>query len=175
MKPLELCPWAAASLAAPRAVKYVEAASCDTPAAALRVIREAAEELLLADFDASKAITFCIFPNFALDDFEAFNDFVIDIEEGVIELGSADFDFDEDEVTVAGFHPNFRFGGEEEAAGINFEKRSPLPTVSLVRTKGIEGEKMEELTAKIGAQNEKTLAELGDGRVAELFREATRG
>jgi hypothetical protein len=59
-----------------------------------------------------------------------------------------------DEVIVAPFHPDWAFAGEPES--LQFEKRSPYPTVTLVSTRVVEAAG-EEATEQIGKHNEYVL------------------
>ena len=70
-----------------------------------------------------------------------------------------------DEVQIAGFHPAWAFGGVPDDDPLHFEKRAPHPTVSLVLVDGLEHAN----SAKIAADNERTLAALGVDAVARAF------
>ena len=122
------------------------------------------------------------------DDFEflTFYDYFNELEEAFMD------DDDErysalDEVTIAPFHPEWTFAPPaEDHNGMSFhdednnidlskdpldyEKRTPYPTISIVMAKGIDlaGE---EATAKIGIHNEEKLNELGYESVERLYHE----
>lgn len=70
---------------------------------------------------------------------------------------------------MAGFHPDWRYGGGDPA--IDWEKRSPYPTISLVLTAGLSGESA---TERIAAANAETLSALGSEKAATLFQEAVQ-
>jgi Protein of unknown function (DUF1415) len=59
-----------------------------------------------------------------------------------------------DDGIVAPFHPDWVFAGEPQS--LQYEKRSPYPTVTLVSTRVVD-KAGEEATKQIGTQNEKTL------------------
>jgi hypothetical protein len=70
---------------------------------------------------------------------------------------------------MAGFHPDWRYGEGSGNPAIDWEKRSPYPTISLVLTAGLSGESA---TEKIAAANTETLSALGSEKAAALFQEA---
>lgn len=158
VEPLSLCPWASASLAAPGAIKYFVSSATDTRDA-FEVLNCAAAELILADGDPNKAITFCVFPSFKADSFESFHAFFCDLEENHVDH----------DVTLAGFHPGWLWDLPQDSP-LHYEKRSPFPTISLVHTRGIEGENAETKTERIAEQNLKTLTDLGSDALALRFK-----
>jgi hypothetical protein len=81
--------------------------------------------------ESAVATTLLVAPQFLRDDFEAFNDFVIWLEEdmfgasvGLASDGGADGGEDGellgDAVAVAGFHPLWKFGGCDDEAAIHW-------------------------------------------------------
>ena len=75
-----------------------------------------------------------------------------------------------DVVTVAGFHPRWEFGdsvGSDPA--VSWEKRSPVPTVSVVLSQGVLAAGRE-ATAGIAEHNEAVLSTLGEAATAEVFK-----
>lgn len=130
--------------------------------------------------ESAVATTLLVAPHFLRDDFEAFNDFVIWLEEdmfgasvGLASDGGSDGGEDGellgDAVAVAGFHPLWKFGGCDDEAAIHWEKRSPHPTISLIRAADIAGALAERTTAAIAEANEATLAAIGHEQLASHF------
>lgn len=77
-----------------------------------------------------------------------------------------------DFVAIAGFHPLWTYGDGEPDAAINWEKRAPHPTISIVRAEGIEGARA--ATTAVGEANLNCLESLGTERAAILFDRALR-
>ena len=89
------------------------------------------------------------------------------------------------EITIAAFHPDWQFNGSEGADGdaINYEKRTPYPTISIVMSSVIESLMKERedgngdssssalATERIADSNEKTLCAIGVERLKEIFDE----
>lgn len=73
-----------------------------------------------------------------------------------------------DKVAVAGFHPGWMFGGVEEDSAIHWEKRSPHPTISIIKSEGILH--AQATTQSIAEDNERTLRALGRDAVERRFR-----
>ncbi|CAN0416028.1 unnamed protein product [Ectocarpus sp. 12 AP-2014] len=122
---LRLCPFAEAVFNARRGVRYVV-----TPAETTdEVWREFLLEVdLLMDHDREDVgTTLLIAPRF-LSDFREFNDFCRWLEETI-----EDDETLVDQVLVACFHPRHAFHGLEQDDVLNYEKRSPHPTINLLR------------------------------------------
>lgn len=121
--------------------------------------------------------------------FQGFYDFCTDLEDRLFdeadeehetrEAGLTDMTDDfliGDEITIAPFHPNWSFstGGYEidtaEENPLDYEKKSPYPTISLVRTSVIQGAG-EEATGRIAIHNEKILQDFGAKRLKKLYDE----
>ena len=120
-------------------------------------------------------------------DFVSFHDFVFDLEERLFEEADTFAEAAEqntrdgttnnsaqppigDEITVAPFHPAWSFEGDADSS-VAWEKRTPFPTVSLVRSDAIEAAG-EEATARIAQHNEEVLDDIGSHALRELFRTA---
>jgi len=159
--------------------------------------------------------------NKLLPDFSPFHDFFLSLEDQLLDEcdaywddidakvegeGSDDDDNEPDkdtplgcEVTIAAFHPQWKFGqndnnvegggGEETEHPIDFEKRTPYPTISCVMSSAIDALMNEKksnddaadiivdseilsapVTERIAALNEKTLEEIGVERLREVFK-----
>lgn len=126
-------------------------------------------------------------------EFEQFNMFVTDLEDRLFDEADeknncmsqerSDFIPIGDLVTIAPFHPDWSFApasdfdmgaNDTNESPINFEKRTPYPTVSLVRTSAITAAGAES-TDRIAAQNEETLMHIGSHVLEEMFREQVIG
>jgi hypothetical protein len=140
--PLQLCPWARASLETPSALQMFLSDLNPNDDIVLDVGRRFQQFLKNYPQLESAAIFFIVFP---ACDFEEFYNW-FDEMEGEWELM--------DDVIVAPFHPDWVFVGEPDS--LQFEKRSPYPTVSLVSTRVVD-KAGEEATKQIGMQNAKTL------------------
>ena len=99
---------------------------------------------------------FLVAPFYELENFPAFLRSVEALEDDVMPI---------DEVQIAGFHPAWAFGGVPDDDPLHFEKRAPHPTVSLVLVDGLEHAN----SAKIAADNERTLSQMGLDAVARAF------
>lgn len=73
-----------------------------------------------------------------------------------------------DHIAVAGFHPDWVFGGEEPACPVHWEKRSPHPTVSIIHAEAIAH--AEAATESISETNERILEELGFDSLEARFK-----
>ena len=194
---LNLCPWAKLSLQSHNAIRIKIMNQSIGTDAMEQLIRDSALELISltdsGDVDVNVGITFVIaIGNDDVDAgdqafaFEEFYNFAIDLEDRMfdeadaaheqMEMNEDDFmPMDQllgDKVTIAPFHPAWHFAIEGEAGEnpLNYEKMSPFPTVSLVRTSVIE-EAGEEVTLRIGQHNEEKLTEYGSQRLGALYRE----
>ena len=154
--------------------------------------------------DASAAISFVILvPMNANNDpeplpnFESFHDFFLDLEDRLLEECDEYWDriyYSEDDesnasdipdgckFTVAAFHRNWKFNNvDNETRGgvsaIDYEKRTPYPTISIVMSSAIDAlmdENTEEnsssaVTNRIADSNEKTLCEIGVEKLRDMF------
>ena len=155
--------------------------------------------------DPSVAISFVILVEQPSLPFVAFHEYFIDLEEKLLDECDA---YDDDEtsqeedekedddgcstvdnipigcdITVAAFHPQWRFGqdgGNDYEEAVNFEKRAPYPTISIVRSSAIDVLMNDDddsvvidcsapATRRIADQNEKTLRDIGIDKLRELF------
>ncbi len=153
---VNLCPFARKSLETSDAISYV-VTEADNQKAFYAAAVDCARDLAAAsDVDPTAAIVFLVAPFYEADDFPAFLQSVEALEDDVMPI---------DEVQIAGFHPAWAFGGVPDDDPLHFEKRAPHPTVSLVLVDGLEHAN----SAKIAADNERTLAALGVDAVARAF------
>eukprot|EP00597_Dinobryon_sp_UTEXLB2267_P007273 CAMPEP_0170083302 /NCGR_PEP_ID=MMETSP0019_2-20121128/18692_1 /TAXON_ID=98059 /ORGANISM="Dinobryon sp., Strain UTEXLB2267" /LENGTH=369 /DNA_ID=CAMNT_0010298641 /DNA_START=1424 /DNA_END=2533 /DNA_ORIENTATION=+ len=98
-----------------------------------------------------------------------FYNFVLDLQAALFAEADAGRSSVGDLVTLAGFHPQWEFQGMEDCA-VNFEKRSPYPTVSIVLTEGIDAAG-EAVTARVSKHNQEVLNGLGTSRLTQIFRD----
>ena len=153
---VNLCPFARKSLETSDAISYV-VTEADNQRAFYAAAVDCARDLAAAsDVDPTAAIVFLVAPFYEARDFPAFLRSVEALEDDVMPI---------DEVQMAGFHPEWAFGGVPDDDPLHFEKRAPHPTVSLVLVDGLEHAN----SAKIAADNERTLAALGVDAVARAF------
>lgn len=163
---VNLCPFARRSLETDGAATYAVTAAT-TEGAFREAVLEGARGVAAgaADADPAARIAFVVAPAFAPLDFPAFYDAIVDIEdEALVEAGLADV------VRVAGFHPEWTFGGVDEGDALHFEKRAPYPTASVVLAAGL----LSADSGRIGDENAATLERLGAPRVADAFRRFRR-
>ena len=144
---LQLCPWTRASLETKTATQLFLVNTAEDDEDYTTVAEQVSERFL--EFIAKQpssmepaAIFFVIFLEEDWD-FMAFYEWFVDLEDA----------WELEDVIVAPFHPNWEFDGPES---LNFEKRSPYPTASLVSAKVVEkaGQTVTEL---IGEHNEELL------------------
>lgn len=185
---LNLCPWAKLSLQSNNAVRI----KIVDQGAGLRmmekVVRDSAKELIditdRGEVDANVGITFVLAipkngENLSQDvpwdfEFEQFYDFAVDLEDRLFDEAEVDDTADTmigDEITLAPFHPDWFFASEDSASKnpLDYEKKSPYPTISLVRTSVIM-QAGEDATGRIGIHNEQTLTEVGSDRLEDLYQ-----
>ena len=194
---LNLCPWSKLSLQSHNAIRIKIMNQSIGTDAMEQLIRDSALELISltdsGDVDINVGITFVIaIGNDDVDAgdqafaFEEFYNFAIDLEDRMFDEADAaheQMEMNEDDfmpmdplfgdkVTIAPFHPAWHFAIEGEAGvnPLNYEKMSPFPTVSLVRTSVIV-EAGEEATIRIGQHNKEKLTEYGSQRLGALYRE----
>lgn len=126
--------------------------------------------------DPKLAITFIVLaPSESLSvpgssiSFPEFYEFVDNLESKLFDEADAGISLTGDLVTIAGFHPQWEFLGLTNSP-INFEKRSPYPTVSLVLTESID-EAGQEATERISKHNKEVLNSIGVQMLSKIFRE----
>ena len=153
---VNLCPFARKSLETSDAISYV-VTDADNQKAFYAAAVDCARDLAAAsDVDPTAAIVFLVAPFYEARDFPAFLRSIEALEDDVLPF---------DEVQIAGFHPAWAFGGVPDDDPLHFEKRAPHPTVSLVLVDGLEHAN----SAKIAADNERTLSQMGLDAVARAF------
>jgi len=153
---VNLCPFARKSLETSDAISYVVTEADNQKAFYAAAVACARDLAAASDVDPTAAIVFLVAPFYEARDFPAFLRSVEALEDDVLPF---------DEVQIAGFHPAWAFGGVPDDDPLHFEKRAPHPTVSLVLVDGLEHAN----SAKIAADNERTLSQMGVDAVARAF------
>ena len=126
------------------------------------------------------ATTLLMLP-FAYPDFEDWYAFTTELEDYVLNDmlvecrgGSNDDDNDDTdvlpEIQLATFHPHFQWADLESQHTLNYEKRSPFPTINLLRASRVRDWANEAKTKVIGNNNEQSLADAGEERLAKEFK-----
>jgi hypothetical protein len=207
--PLQLCPWAAASVNTPGAIQfYVVPVSSNTVSEnqLVKIVETVAcqfQDWLLQGepekvADRKKvAIAFIVLATSAranettaeseswIDSFPSFYEWFTQLEDDWIDKGFYSMKEDEEEVTIysavtlAAFHPDWEFesGGidtEDRSTidGLDFEKKSPFPTLTLVSTETIEAAGPE-ATERIAQHNAQVLqADMTLEHIQMLYQQA---
>ena len=156
---VNLCPFARKSLETSDAISYVVTEADNQKAFYAAAVACARDLAAASDVDPTAAIVFLVAPFYEARDFPAFLRAVEALEDDVMPEAS------DDAIQVAGFHPAWAFGGVPDDDPLHFEKRAPHPTVSLVLVDGLEHAN----SAKIAADNERTLSQMGVDAVARAF------
>lgn len=106
---------------------------------------------------------FLIHPQ-ALADFRDYNDFVVETEDLLAELGL------EGVVQIASFHPQYQFAGTRPSDVENYTNRSPFPMLHLLREDSISKVNDDpEKLADIPQRNIETLRRLGLKKMREML------
>jgi hypothetical protein len=161
--PLQLCPWAKASLETSRAIQVFVVENDSTT-----MMNEKKKRLMVSDLAEhfsslllvqqqqqqqqenniasleSAAIFFLVFLD---EDSKTFVDFY----ESFLDLEDT---WENEEVIIAPFHPDWEFEGDDPS--LSFEKKAPHPTISLVSAKVV-NQAGPAATESIGRRNEETL------------------
>ena len=156
---VNLCPFARKSLETSDAISYVVTDADNQKAFYAAAVACARDLAAASDVDPTAAIVFLVAPFYEARDFPAFLRSVEALEDDVMPEAS------DDAIQIAGFHPAWAFGGVPDDDPLHFEKRAPHPTVSLVLVDGLEHAN----SAKIAADNERILSQLGVDAVARAF------
>jgi hypothetical protein len=161
---LELCPWAKTSLETPNAMHFFVVQSPQNEASSSRIVEQVARRFVHDvmpnhDYAATlsplerAAIYFVLFlpVDSWMDDFGGFYDWFSQLEE----------EWDDEElqhVIIAPFHPDWEFAAadDQEQVALSYEKKSPVPLVSLVSARVVE-QAGESVTAKIAHHNQQVL------------------
>lgn len=157
---LNLCPFARRVFDA-GLIRYevTEAADAETLAAVLIQELRALAEIPTNEVETA----LLIHPN-ALTDFRDYNDFVIETESLIADLGL------EGVIQIAGFHPHYQFAGTQPKDVENYTNRSPYPMLHLLREDSITAVNDDpEKLAEIPQRNIETLRRLGRKRIEALL------
>lgn len=157
--PLELCPWAAASVQSKGAVRIALSTTNEMSEAILQNAVRLRQDVDAQLADPNVAIVFVVCSDRNWD-FVEFYEYFYQFEES----------WHNDFVTLAPFHPDWQFGGDTPLE-LGMEKQSPYPTVSLVCTSVID-KAGEAATNQIGQHNEEVLLNLGLDKLQRLYQSA---
>lgn len=161
---LNLCPFARRVFEG-ALIRYTvtDAADAESLSAALT-----AELRLLAATPAEQIETaFLIHPH-ALGDFRDYNDFVVESEAVVEDLGFTGV------FQIAGFHPRYQFAGTRADDVENYTNRSPFPMLHLLREDSITAVSDDpDRLLEIPRRNVETLRRLGRARLLALLGRGT--
>jgi hypothetical protein len=112
--------------------------------------------------------TLHIFPEFCMDNVEAFENFSNTLTQPLESLGV------EDLLQLVFFHPHwtFRDGGERSGMGsaANYARRSPWPMINILRTNQVRAAQRGIPTGLVYQQNEKTLSSVGTQQLETMLR-----
>jgi hypothetical protein len=102
-------------------------------------------------------------------EFGDFYDWFCEVEESYWDIANdEDGSYIQDKITLAPFHPDWAFDGDD--VSLSFEKKAPYPTVTLVWTAVIDAAG-EFVTNKIAEQNEATLCDTGATELGKMYQE----
>ncbi len=124
----------------------------------------AVELRTLADAPIEQVETAFLIHPFALGEFLDYNDFVVEIESLIAELGL------ESVIQIASFHPGYQFTGTRPDDVENYTNRSPFPMLHLLREDSISAVNNDpEALQNIPRRNMETLRRLGLAKVLALL------
>jgi len=168
--PLDLCPWARASLENTRknSIQFYsvkEQRDMMNENLVEDVARLFQKKIVRKETDPSIAIDFLVCEDLSWE-FRDFFDWFCYIEEEY--WGKEEW---HDEVTLAAFHPDWSYNddGDEKLQLLQFEKKSPYPTLTFVWTDVVEAAS-EVITNRIAQQNEETLLQRNVQEMEALYR-----
>ncbi|CAN0056307.1 unnamed protein product [Pylaiella littoralis] len=161
---LRLCPFAEAVFNTSSGVRYVVSPAVTTDEVWREFLREVDH---LVNHDRQEVGTTLLIAPHCMKELHDFNDFCGWLEEMI--------EGDEilvDRVLVACFHPKHAFHGLDEEDVLNYEKRSPHPTINLLRADMVDEYIAMGKTLGIAEHNERVLHKEGKDAVKAAF-EAT--
>lgn len=165
--PLNLCPWAAASVRN----NAIEILVTDQPSDFAAMIEQAADAFhqQLDRVDPNTAITLCVLDN-NNGSFEEFYDWYLDLEDSWLDQADGNEQHTANFVTLAPFHPEWEYVDKNV---VQFEKRSPYPTVSIVSTAVID-KAGPSVTQQIGDTNAITFGQRSSDEWVLFYERAVR-
>ena len=156
---LNLCPFAK-SVHVKGQVHYVVSLSTEPRALREELVREL---MALHAADPELRDTTLLMAPLCLQDFLDFNDFLVEADAALDELGL------EGELQIASFHPQFQFAGTLPDDITNYTNRAPYPTLHLLREASIDRAVQAFPEAEmIYEKNMQTLEQLGHAGWAAL-------
>jgi hypothetical protein len=160
---LNLCPFARRVFDG-GLIRYAVTAATD--AESLREVL-ANELRLLHDTPAKEVETAILIHPLALADFRDYNDFVVNADDLIEDVGLRGV------IQIAGFHPRYQFAGTRPDDVENYTNRSPFPMLHLLREDSVTRVNDDpEKLADIPRRNVEALRALGLAGVNELLRRA---
>jgi hypothetical protein len=179
---LDLCPFAKASLSEENAMDiYLVDPTNLSEDTALRILENVAAQftqfITLRPALESAAISFVVFDSnnnnsdskndgnsFWGDSFSDFYDWFVELEDDI-------WGEEYDTVTLAPFHPDWQFGGDDdsETKCLEFEKRSPFPVITLVSTDVID-KAGPEASSQISDHNAEVLTNMELNELQSLWK-----
>lgn len=162
---LNLCPFAK-SVHVKGQVHYVVSLATDPQVLRGELARELAA---LHASDPELRDTTLLMAPLCLQDFLDFNDFLVEADAVLVELGL------EGELQIASFHPQFQFAGTSPDDITNYTNRAPYPTLHLLREASIDRAVQAFPEAEmIFEKNMQTLEQLGHAGWTALKVDASR-
>jgi hypothetical protein len=158
--PLDLCPWAAASVNAKGALLIHLSKRENMKEAIDEAALQLRNNVESGIVDPNVAIAFVVCQTNDWDFYE-FYDWFEELEQS----------FEDDFCTLAPFHPEWQFGGGpvEHFLELDIEKQSPYPTVTIVCTSVID-KAGEAATDQIAQHNERVLLEMGVSELQQYYQ-----
>jgi len=123
-------------------------------------------DLLFKSPEDEIATTLIILSKAFSQDFEAYYMFCEFLEETIEANESLG-----EKLLIACFHPQHTFAGLDEDDPLHWEKRSPYPTINLLRAERVDEYAAEGLTQRIGENNDATLKAQGHTKLEALFKQ----
>lgn len=162
---LNLCPFAK-SVHVKGQIHYVVSLATDPQVLRGELVRELAA---LHASDPELRDTTLLMAPLCLQDFLDFNDFLVEADAALLELGL------EGELQIASFHPQFQFAGTSPDDITNYTNRAPYPTLHLLREASIDRAVQAFPEAEmIFEKNMQTLEQLGHAGWTALKVDASR-
>ncbi|AMV26536.1 hypothetical protein VT84_19205 [Gemmata sp. SH-PL17] len=122
----------------------------------------------LADIPAEQVETAILIHPHTLGDFLDYNDFVVETESLIEELELTGV------IQIAGFHPQYQFGGTRPGDVENYTNRSPFPMLHLLREDSITAVNDDpEKLLEIPRRNVETLRRIGKAQIQKLLGRVT--
>jgi hypothetical protein len=168
-----LCPWALKSVQTDQAIRiYIVDNIEDMEESLQTVSQQFYADLKASSIDPNAAIAFVVLANGESEwSFDDYYDWYLQEEDNWLDDAEEDENNTANHVTWAPFHPEYEFQGDEEC--LQFEKRSPYPTVSMVSSAVIDSAGPS-VTTQIAKNNEEILRKKTASQWQELYDASVR-